>query len=206
MHLYCDFRASLAPSGDLKWLSPAWRCRYVYIVPLDALQGMLYFLLEKMRIQQFLRNIYVKHKSINTKGHVYFATFDQQQHHWTTIPDNRTHHVSSPSFARHVLLHLLSSPLGIFEDLRCRRFTPPPVEMVVYPSTSLVLWLLGCLKTRKKRMEQMVEMVSQRWHFQTSQLSKSPSLVVCCIMRISDKYDQICHVLHGMSFKASRTW
>ena len=64
MHLYCDFRASLAPSGwDLKWLSSAWRCRYVYIhpmnVPLDALQGMLYFLLEKMilRIQQFLRNI-----------------------------------------------------------------------------------------------------------------------------------------------------
>ena len=96
--------------------------------------------------------------------------------HWTTIPDNGTHHVSSPSFARHVLLHLLSSPLGIFEDLRCRRFTPPPVEMVVYTSTALVIWLLGCLKMPKKWMEQMVEMVSQRCpthcsrHFQTSQL------------------------------------
>lgn len=115
-------------------------------------------------------------KSQSTKVMCILLHLINNKNHWTSIPDNGTHHVSSPFFARHVLLHLLSSPLGIFEDLRCRRFTPPPVEMVVYTSTSLVLWLLGCLKTRKKWMEQMVEMVGQRcpthcfWQFQTSQL------------------------------------
>ena len=148
-------------------------------------------------------------KSQSTKVMCILLHLINNKNHWTSIPDNGTHHVSSPSFARHVLLHLLSSPLGIFEDLRCRRFTPAPVEMVVYPSTSLVLWLLGCLKTRKKWMEQMVEMVGQRCPthcflaFSNIPVVKQP---ITSRLLYHVNIWQICHVLHGMSFKASRTW
>ena len=79
--------------------------------------------------------MYIEQRSIN-KEPWNFGTFDQIiSNHWTTIPDNLTHHVSQV-YGCHLLFHLLSSPLGIFEDLR--EFTPVPVELrCLCTSTSL---------------------------------------------------------------------
>lgn len=133
---------------------------------------------------------YMYNKSQSTKVMCILLHLINNKNHWTSIPDNGTHHVSSPFFARHVLLHLLSSPLGIFEDLRCRRFTPPPVEMVVYTSTSLVLWLLGCWKTRKNGWNKWLRWLANDvppivfGNFKHPSCETKTPLVVCRIMCI----------------------